>query len=152
MLQVTKLSADTRTFLNGLASGGRSRNLMTSIALGRALANTLSMPSSPVEDLRSFYRTTLQLGVQEKVSDINELIVVDCDAVLDYTYRFYAFRYGAAYPSGKIFCNLQETIVSDFLGAGMVLDQASLDAIKAFPVQLTSVVNGFIQCFQELSQ
>lgn len=152
MLAITKLSADTQGFLNYVASGSRNRSLLTSIAIARALANTLSLPSAPVEDLRNFYRTTLLINIQEKISDLNELALIDCDAILDYTSRFYSFRYNAAYPAATIFCAKPETAVSDFLGASMVLDETTLELIKSAPVDLTRLTNGFILFFTEINQ
>lgn len=152
MFAITKLSPETQEFLNYVASGSRNRSRLTSIAIGRALANTLNLPSCVVEDLQAFYRTNLLINVQSQVSDLNELSLIDVDTVLDYTYRFYAFRYEIAYPKRRMFCQKPETAVIDFLGANFALDEATMEMIAAAPVDVTKLYNSFVQFFQELNQ
>lgn len=152
MFAITKLSPETQEFLNYIASGNRNRSRLTSIVIGRALANTLNLPSCAVEDLQAFYRTNVLIGVQSRVSELNELTLIDVDAVLDFTYRFFVFRYYAAYPKRTMFCHKPETAVSDFLGASFVLDEGTLAEIQAAPVDVTKLFNSFVQFFEELSQ
>lgn len=149
MLTITKLSAETQEFLNFIISGNRSRSQLASIVIGKALASTLNLPSTPVDDIAEFYRLNIFIGLQTKVSDLNELSVIDVDAVLDYTARFYTTRYFAAYPKKTIFCPSQDTAVLDFLGASYSLDQASMELIKASPLEVTKLYNGFVQFFDE---
>jgi hypothetical protein len=149
MLTITKLSAETQEFLNFIISGNRSRSQLASIVIGKALASTLNLPATPVDDIAEFYRLNVFIGLQTKVSDLNELSVIDVDAVLDYTARFYTTRYFAAYPKKTIFCPSQETAVLDFLGASYSLDQASMELIKASPLEVTKLYNGFVQFFDE---
>lgn len=152
MLTITKLSAETQDFLNFITSGSRSRSKLTSIVIAKALASSLNLPSAPVDDVAAFYRLNVLIGLQSKVSDLNELSVIDVDAVLDYTARFYTTRYYAAYPQPTIFCPSQETAILDFLGASYALDQTSMELIKSAPLEVTKLYNGFVKFFAEAAQ
>lgn len=149
MLTITKLSAETQEFLNFITSGNRSRSQLTSLVIGKALASSLNLPSAPVDDIADFYRLNIFIGLQSKVSGLNELSVIDVDAVLDYTARFYTTRYFAAYPKKTIFCPSQETAVLDFLGASYALDQNSMELVKSAPLEVTKLYNGFVKFFDE---
>lgn len=149
MLNITKLSAETQEFLNFITSGNRSRSQLTSLVIGKALASSLNLPSAPVDDIADFYRVNIFIGLQSKVSGLNELSVIDVDAVLDYTARFYTTRYFAAYPKKTIFCPSQETAVLDFLGASYALDQNSMELVKSAPLEVTKLYNGFVKFFDE---
>lgn len=149
MLNITKLSAETQEFLNFITSGNRSRSQLTSLVIGKALASSLNLPSAPVDDIADFYRLNIFIGLQSKVSGLNELSVIDVDAVLDYTARFYTTRYFAAYPKKTIFCPSQETAVLDFLGASYALDQNSMELVKSAPLEVTKLYNGFVKFFDE---
>lgn len=151
MLTVTKLSADTQEFLNFLLSGNRSRSQLTSIIIGKALADVQALPSTPVDDIADFYRLNVYIGLQSKISDLNELSVIDVDAVIDYTARFYTTRYFAAYPKKTIFCPSQETAILDFLGVSFALDQSSMELIKSAPLEVTKLYNGFVKFFNEVA-
>lgn len=149
MLNITKLSAETQEFLNFITSGNRSRSQLTSLVIGKALASSLNLPSAPVDDIADFYRLNIFIGLQSKVSGLNELSVIDVDTVLDYTARFYTTRYFAAYPKKTIFCPSQETAVLDFLGASYALDQNSMELVKSAPLEVTKLYNGFVKFFDE---
>ena len=152
MLTITKLSAETQEFLNFILSGNRSRSQLASIVIGKALADAQALPSAPVDDIADFYRLNVFIGLQSKVSDLNELSVIDVDSVLDYTARFYTTRYFAAYPKKTIFCPSQETAILDFMGTSYALDQSSMELIKAAPLEVTKLYNGFVKFFDEASQ
>lgn len=149
MLNITKLSAETQEFLNFITSGNRSRSQLTSLVIGKALASSLNLPSAPVDDIADFYRVNIFIGLQSKVSGLNELSVIDVDAVLDYTARFYTTRYFSAYPKKTIFCPSQETAVLDFLGVSYALDQNSMELVKSAPLEVTKLYNGFVKFFDE---
>lgn len=114
MLTITKLSAETQEFLNFITSSNKCRTQLASIVIGKALASILSLPPTPVEDISNFYRVNLLINVQSRVSDLNELSVLDIDSVLDYVNKFYITRYYAAYPPKTIFCPSKDTAILDF--------------------------------------
>lgn len=151
MLAITKLSAETQEFLNFITSTNRCRLQLSSIVIGKALASTLNLPGSPVEDISSFYRMNMLINVQQKISELNELTIIDIDTVLDYVYKFYMTRYYAAYPPKTIFCPCADTAILSFLGASYALDQNSMELIKAVPLEVTKLYNGFVRFFDEVN-
>lgn len=151
MYAISKLSTDSQRFVNFLASGDRSRSLLTSIAIGKALAKTVSLPTAEVDNLEQFYKSVVLIDLQTKLSTLNELAVVDVNTALDYTYRFYAVRYYSAFPKRTVFCPRNETALADFMGLSLALDPKATETISAQPMELTNLHNGFVQFFEEIA-
>jgi hypothetical protein len=148
---VAKLSADTQKFVSTLATGDRSRSLVTTLAIAKALASELNLPSSRVESLEQIYRTTCQIVVEQKAAVLNELAAIDYRSVLDYVYRFYSTRYNIVFPRDSVYCCAPETAVEDFLGVSFALDKSAIDAIRSNPIELTRVHNECVKFFKEIS-
>lgn len=146
------LSSDAQRFVSYLAYGDRTRTMLASIAIGKTLSNTASLPTGEVEDIEVFYKTTVLIGLQSKLSALNELVVVDCEAVLDYARRFYLTRYRTAFPSKKIFCCNSETAVEDFMGLTLSLDSLTIKLIRENPLDLTKLHNGLTDLFEKIEE
>lgn len=152
MYTISKLCPDTQQFLNYLSSGERTRARLTSIAIGKALSITMSLPSAPVENIQQFYKASVLIELNTKLSCLNELAVIDFETALDYAYRFYVVRYYAAYPKRTVFCNSKDTVLQDFLGASIALDQASAELLTTSPVELSKLHNGLVLFFEEIAK
>lgn len=150
MYQLSNLCNDAQRFVSYLAYGDRTRSLLTSLAIGKTLANTANLPSAPIEDIESFYKASIQIPLRTRLSALNELVVIDCDTVLDYARRFYLVRYHTAFPSRKVYCMVPETALEDFMGLTLALAPEAVQAIKANPVELTKLHNSLTDLFEEL--
>lgn len=151
MSAITRLDKDGQAIIVNLSNGGKSRSLLVSIAIGKAIASSLSMPSSGVADVEQLYKTMHLINVQNTLSEINEMVVLDTDAILSYVSKFFAVRYAMLSPSMTVFCMNSETALEDFMGISQVMDQATIAAIREKPVELTAVHNGIVKLLAQLS-
>ena len=152
MYAITKLSQESQAFLNHLSMSGKAQSLHSSIAIAKALSNSLPVPSSEVDNIEMHYRSTHLLSVQKQLSDLNELIVVDTATILLYTQRFYQLRYQQVVPNKTICCLKSETAVQDFFGLTSFIDEATLAAIAVKPMEITKIHNGAVVFFCEIAQ
>ncbi len=150
MYQLSNLCNDAQRFVSYLAYGDRTRSLLTSLAIAKTLSNTASLPSTPVEEIESFYKANVLIPLRTKLSALNELVVVDCETILDYAQRFYKVRYHCAFPSRKVYCINSDTAVEDFMGLTLVMDSKAIEALRSNPIELTKLHNSLTDLFEEL--
>jgi hypothetical protein len=71
----------------------QDRARMTELLTAEAVANCLSIPSSPVENGTGFYISQHKVNVLEKLSAVNEHIVVDIDQAETLVLQLWLTRY-----------------------------------------------------------
>lgn len=140
---VGKLSSGQQDELSYLNANGRNKSYLTSIAVGRILANRLPLPSSMVENFEHFYRTTYQIEVTRNISKINEILLLDVETVQTYVLKFFKLRYVLMNPANNVYCVNPETALQDFLGISQQLDSVTVQEIKSSPKELMKI-NNFI--------
>lgn len=150
MFQLSNLGADAQRFVSYLAYGDRTRSLLSSLAIAKTLSNTANLPSSPVEDIEAFYKANIVLPLQTKLSALNELVLVNCDVILDYARRFYMVRYKNAFPGSKIYCMSSDTALEDFMGMTIALDKNAIEVIRDNPVEMTKLHNSLTDLLAEM--
>jgi hypothetical protein len=69
------------------------RTLMTTMALSRALAYVLPLPSSPVDNVQSYWLMNSNRLVADTLSAINERNVIDVAQIAETTYAIWCLRY-----------------------------------------------------------
>lgn len=84
------------------------RSQLTVLAVAKAIAFHLPLPTSPVDSLPSYYGNTHQSFVNLALGGVNEAIVLDVDLATEMVYKLYKLRYL------------------------MVFDATSIDSIKVF--------------------
>ena len=152
MFQITKLSPTSASFLAQLSLSGKSRSMQVSIALGRVLADSLSIPSTPVDSIVTLYNTQYRLNVEETISSINEICILDTKQVLDHTLKFYTYRYNVCNPEKIILAFNKETAIADFFKISKVIDNESLKVISEDPIGMTDLVNKLSVVLEETGQ
>lgn len=140
---VGKLTSGQQDELSYLNANGRNKSYMTSIAVGRVLANRLPLPSGLMENFEHFYRTTYQIEVTRNISRINELLLLDVETVQTYVLKFFKLRYVMMNPANNVYCVNPETALQDFLGISQQLDSVTVQEIKSSPKELMKI-NNFI--------
>lgn len=146
MYLVTKLSQASQTFINQLGSGD-----LTQIALAKAIANKLPLPSQEVTDASEYFATNCSKSVKESVSTINELIVVDTKNVLDMVATFFKARLATLFPADKLYCIGETDCESDFFGYSSSISPELLAKCKTNSKQLVMLVNGFTVVLKEIA-
>jgi hypothetical protein len=150
MFQITKLSKDSRDFISILSLTGKSKDLQTSLALARVIAFDLTLPTAPVDSINSFYISQHKLEVENIISTINEIILVDIKTVLDYVSKFYSLRYNICNGSKTVLAFNKETAIVDFFNISSSIDLVAINTISDNPVKMTELVNKFNILKQEL--
>lgn len=151
MYNVSKLSNDSKAFLQNLPLVTKSNQEITVMALAKAVANELPLPSSPVESVSDFYLQTVYASVRDAVSVLNELVVVDLNRAQELVKTFWLVRYNVLFPRKKLF--LTNAIVSEshFFGFSSFLSPDDAIFIQANTITLLQVCNGFSQMISEMN-
>jgi hypothetical protein len=159
MFSLSKLSGRQLELVNYLAAANRSRKLSTSIAIGKAIADLALLPSGPLQSdefnpasPRDFFRTTNEISARSNLSLINELVVIDIEAILNYTYSFYAARYNTLYPTSAIYKSIPELAILDLFSISKSIDTATMEEIKNNPVDIMRIYNGIKELFAVLGE
>lgn len=148
---ISKLGKSSQDFVSTMTRNAKSRSMTASLALARVLANELGLPSSPVDSIQQYYQVQCRIGVEGKLCVINELMIVDCKLVLEMVEKLFRLRYSMAHPPATVFAFKADTAVEDFFGISREFDQATLQAVKLAPGELTAYVNEFTTMVRELS-
>lgn len=147
---LVKLDKSAQDFILGLANTNLGMNPSTTVALARSLAYTLPLVPAESGDVIGSYRLEHRIKVEQILSLINELIIVDIKTILTLVESFYCFRMEQAYPSANIILISQETAVSDFFKISKYFSKDNL-AIIANDVALVSrLCNGFSALIKQL--
>ncbi len=147
MYQLAKLSDRSRNFIVRLASEDYRSSLVFNLALARLLANKLPLPTSEVDDLKSYFRFNLLIGINSQLSVINELLVVNTEQVAALVCDFYAHRYYNTHPCSAIVVS-EKYAVEDFFGLRVTFSDGIFEAIKANPTKV-AVFNNELHCLLE---
>jgi hypothetical protein len=150
MFNITKLTAASQSFIREISSNGLSRSVMASIAISKVLADACSMPSAPVESIGSYFNTSNAIALGGLLSDVNELVLLDRDAVLAYVQAWYQYRYHAMYPAPVTIALRADHAIQDFFGISRSFDQASLDVIATSCIQITDYTAKFKALVEDL--
>lgn len=152
MFAISKLSADSQAFITRMVSSGRTRSKEVSLAIARVLTRGATIPSNAVEDPIGLYRTQMKIQMESLISQVNEFIVIDTEAVSDFCLKFFMYRYNAAHMGPNVLAFDKETAVEDFFGISKNFDKETLAALKNDPIFIVGVMNGLERVIQELAQ
>lgn len=150
MFAITKLGKDSQSFITELTALNASRGLCGTLALARALTFCSPLPASPVEDVDGFFRTHVQLSIENTLNTINELMIVDVKSVMEYALKFYKMRYFSAHPTCSVFSFNTATAIEDFFSISRSVDAAALEVIKAEAEKVSIYLNKFLTLIEEL--
>lgn len=146
-----KLSHSNSSFVNSNLSTGRSIALVTSVAVARSIAYRLPLPSQRKFDYRNYYR--IESGLYTKVSallsTLNEITVVDHEAIQRFIEALYMFRCQTAFPRETICCLSEETAVGDFFDFNCCIPADMMGLIASSSVRISVLTNGFTELFKD---
>jgi hypothetical protein len=143
MSLITKLSSESQQFLTSLTSANLSRSAAVTVAISKVLTDFINIPSSPVEDPILYYNSQLRLSLEQQISMLNELVIIDTAAVLDVCLQFFNYRYKAAHPSKHVYCLNKDTCLEDFFNLSRNFEQVTLHTIKNDGTRIAVYMNGF---------
>lgn len=152
MYAISKLSPISQGFLNSLISSGRSRSKEVSLALARVLNSSVSVPGNVIEDPVGFYRTQHKVNVDAMIGRLNELIVIDIDAISDYCQKYFMYRYTTVNLDRNVLAFTKDTAVEDFFNISRYFDSSTMVVLRSDPLFIVSVMQGFENIIEDLNK
>ena len=150
MYNVSKLSSDSKQFLQNISSTSNNNQEVVLMAISKAVANELALPSSQVENPTEFYLNTVYTAVRNLISTINEMIVFDLNRAQEVIKTFWLVRYNILYPRKKLFLTNSVISESHFFGFSSLLSPTDATFIQQNTNLLLVVCNGFSQMISEI--
>lgn len=151
MYNASKLSSETKNFLQNIQLTAKSNQEVIMMALAKSIANALQMPSSPVENPSEFYLHTTFQNMRNTLSHVNELVVVDLARAQDLIKTFWLIRYNILYPRKKLFVTNAIKSESHFFGFSSLLSPTDATFIQENTLVLVTIANGFSQMIDEIN-
>lgn len=144
MVNLSSLPSQCQDIIVQLANNGTSRNIHTTIAISKAIADHIHLPTSKVTDAMHFYNNAIAMNVYAVISKINELVVIDCDSIKEYVCKMYLWRYRIAFdPPANILMADPETVIDDLFGFNLLFDKSMACQLKDNPSHVMRVYNRF---------
>ena len=152
MYALTKLSKDSQDFITNLTINNQSRSLVATLALARCLAYKAELPSSPIDDVESYYRSNCQITDTTMISKINELSILDIDSVIQYAKKFFMFRYSVVHDDCYAVALNKEYAIADYFKISKSIDRVAIDTICEQHIKVTQYTNSFYKLISELKE
>ena len=133
--------ADNGNFVEWLSRGLRPRSLYASIAIAKAIADSLIIPSSEMGDVDIAYNSLCSIDAKSKLSPINEAVVLEVDVILEYIKRFWKVRYYTMFPKFPINGFNKETGLLSLFGLDYAIDIESVKAITDNFIEVAKIYN-----------
>lgn len=109
--QIHQMRTYVESRLGGVPTNERRR--VAAVAVGRALALRIPLPSSPVVSPNLHYNMTHDSQISEWISKINEHYQLDVSLVRDTAYMFWKLAYDLAYNREKTMSLLDCVLLTD---------------------------------------
>ncbi len=151
MYTSSKLSNETKSFIQNIPQISKSSQEVVANALAKAVANELPLPSAPVESPVDFYLNTTYANTRELISAVNELVVVDLARVQELIKTFWLIRYNILFPRKKLFVINQMLTESHFFGYSSLLSPKDIEFIQQNSQLLILIANGFATMIAEMT-
>lgn len=150
---ILSLNAESNTFLVNIGSTGKSKTKAVTLGLARAIAYRLDLPPGPVEDIFSFYRAEKQTDVSRDVGRINEVCLLDTNAVLKEVEAFFMFRYQSVYDNAMF--HSQSTTgngIVDIFKLYKYFSEESLNFMNDNALEVSVMNNGFLKVLEQFKK
>lgn len=162
-LSLMKLDQPSIQYIDYLASNLRSKKTSSSIAIAKALADDLELPSSrltpPVNrgpldtsveaTILNDYRARHKVSVFNKICAINEFVPVSIDEIEALVLKFYKGRYYTLYPQTMMVFGKRP--VYDFFNISMGIDEDTIKIIEEEFQDIVSIYKSTKRFFQNLN-
>ena len=150
MYNASKLTGPSLDFINYLVASNIGKCQVTTVAIAYAIAKQLQLPSSKIENVEGFYKQTHSITVMQKISQLNEFVIVDINDLSDTVRKFYLARYYIINPPNLCWCPSPETAVVDLFSISLGVDQATLEVIQREPIKLSKIHNAAMKFFEDM--
>jgi hypothetical protein len=129
-----------------MSSGVRSRSLVASMAIGLALSKLADLPVMKLDEtnIEEYFRNTHYIPLRTKLSKLNDIVLLDHQACLEYAAKFYMQRYMAANYTGPVLTLFDSDPIYDIFGIGKYFSVSDMDVIKNNYVEFLKIHNEFL--------
>ena len=149
---ITRLDKTSVDFITYLTNGKRGMSKESAFGIAKAIADTISLPTSPVDSVDDYYKSVNYISVRKTVSRINEVTYINVELVLEYIYRLYEVKYNCVYAcNDMVICT--EFPLADVFGFTLYLDKDTIELIKTKAPEIAKVYNDarpLIKCLNEV--
>lgn len=145
MYNFAKLSQTSQIFVGTLKASTE-----TNVAVAKAIAAFLPLPTFVVDNPAAQYKDTCSLTAANLVSDISEVTVINYREVLERTRELWLARYYTLNPLEHNYAKDGDPMAC-FLGINHVLSTEVCKVVWDGGTELITKINGFAQIIRELS-
>jgi hypothetical protein len=143
MNNLTKLTEKSRNFILKV-----SPSKLASLALAKAIANTLQLPTFEVKNKNLHYIEKCSAQATMLLSEVNEMCVFNTRQLEETIKDFWLVRYSVAFPPKLIAPNTNA--VFSLLGIQGVLSKDCEEAIASAGPEIITLLNGFMLLLEEI--
>ena len=143
---VAKLGADNIRFISWLSSSGHRTSMGASLALGRVIASRLLFSVESVgnmEDICLSFNMRNSESVNSIIDAVNELILIDRKAVLEFTKQLWCWRHYQASMPAVCYGTDQTKRLRDFFSMGTIFTESTIKCIEESSENLPYLSSGF---------
>lgn len=146
-----KLSDDSRNFLNSVNSAfGKDKNALL-LALSKAIANRLTLPTSPVNDIEEYYIMSNLESVRKLIGTINEICILDIDSTQQLIKDFWVMRYKVVHGSNYLLsANTTHGVLASFMGFADAAGTVVVDTVANSGNAILNYLYNFNKVISEL--
>lgn len=141
MYNLTLLTKENADFIQSVLQKNTSRSKEVSLSIARILANQIKLPlpdqAYDKDNINEYYRLNYQISIENTISIINEICIIDVETVKDYVIRFLKFRYDNAYSTQVVSISVPGEELETFFKIKQYFDKDIVECIKS---NLNSIV------------
>ena len=147
-----RLSKSNSAFVTQLAMVGKTRDLVTAVALAIAVNRFADLPGGSIDSPEEYFQQQAGLNAADAINIINEMVPVDYKTALETAKDLYLIRYELAQrPFSAFGYDLSKGIAAIF-GLNNHLPPNILDCIRHHGAELTNRANRFHEIITELKK
>lgn len=126
-----------------------TRSSTLAAAVGFALSRCAALPSSPVEDASNYYNLTVSPVVHDRVSAVNEQLIIPVTDTLHWARAFWHIRYATAHQPRNWIPALESVNFFDsFTLADIYLSREQFDLLNGKRDAIFAIANELVCIFQ----
>ena len=152
MYSIASLSNESREFIGAIPKISNGNRGIVSFGLAKVIANSLTLPSSPVELASDYYNQNACFKVSDTLNFINELTVIDIERIEELTKSFWLIRYNVLFAKRKLFKLNSVAPALTFFGVTNRVSVTDYEFISTNEVSIINIHNGFFQIIAELEK
>ena len=150
-MNIFKVPQEHYSFLRNLVLLNKSKDKLTSMAIGRAIGHHTTLPGQEVGSPVSFFSETGGVAALNFLDKILDVIPFDHKASFEFSKKFYLVRYETVY--GRCVTNtVSNSLIYDLSGFSFYFSEPELSLLEASSVEFQNLVSGFESIFKAFTE